>query len=76
MPSSTIKEYQERQHLEWLGHCVRMENSTLQKQMLFMVTTAEQGKRRQPDRWLRIERVVGMDKGQLLRIMKERSRFK
>ena len=34
--------FQERQHLKWLAHCVRMDNSCLQKQTLFMETTDEE----------------------------------
>ena len=34
--------FQEKHHLKWLAHCVRMDNSCLQKQTLFMETTSRQ----------------------------------
>ena len=57
--------FQEKHHLKWLTHCVRMDNSCLQKQTLFMETTGRQSAKRNSDR---LENLRDVDKIQLRRI--------
>ena len=63
-------EYQEKQHLQWLAHVIRMPNSTLQKQTLFL--SQRPGK---PCRWKRLERRFGLDAIQIRSTMRNKTSF-
>ena len=65
-----LKMFQEKQHLNWLAHCIRMENDCLQKQTLFM-----KRKRGTIDRWKRLERITYLDQQQLRRLMMDKFSF-
>ena len=65
-----MKFYQERQHLQWLAHCIRMENNCFQKQTLFI--TKERGG---INRWKRLEKVTGIDTIQLRKLMMNKDNF-
>ncbi len=56
-----LQTFAQLQHLKWLSHVIRMDNSTLEKQTLFM-----EGSK---DIWKKMEEVSGLDRNQLRRTM-------
>lgn len=65
--TETIQTFVELQQLKWIAHVIRMDNSALEKQTLFMEGT--------PDIWKKIEERLMMDRSQLLRIMFNKKTF-
>ena len=65
--TESISNFVMKQQLKWLAHVIRMDNSTLEKQTLFM----EGGK----DVWRDFERYVCVDRTQLRKIMFDKKRF-
>ena len=65
----SLRIFTEKQQLKWLGHVVRVENTSLEKQTLFMESPGI------ADRWKRLERRFGVDATQIRRIMRNKSDF-
>lgn len=67
----SIHVYMDRQQAKWLAHCIRMPNSSLQKQTLFMIPT----KRGYHSVWTKLERKHGIDKEQFWSLAIDKTRF-
>ena len=65
--TKSIEIFVEKQHLKWIAHIIRMDNSSFEKQTLFM----EGGK----DIWLNIEKTTGLGRIQLRKIMFDKKQF-
>ena len=65
--TESIEIFVEKQHLKWLAHVIRMDNSSFEKQTLFM----EGGK----DIWVNIEKTTGLDRKQLRKLMFDKKQF-
>ena len=62
-----IENFVEKQHLKWIAHVIRMDNSSFEKQTLFM----EGGN----DKWIHVEKITGLDRNQLRKIMFNKKQF-
>ena len=60
-----------RQQVKWIGHCARMKNMAVQKQMLFAKTEVKY----QRDIWPKLGKITNLDPCDLRRKMMDRSSF-
>ena len=66
-----ISSFLECQKIKWLAHCIRMPNSNLQKQTMFLTAKRKYSR----DIWYALEKKYGLDKVQLRKIMFDKSQF-
>ena len=69
--SAPIPNFCQIQHLKYIGHVTRLQNSAIQKQVLFRTNR----KRYSRDPWRKYETMTNLDKGQLQREMQDKKRF-
>ena len=62
-----ISQFIKIQQLKWIAHVVRMENSNMEKQTLFMEEMKTE--------WRKLEEETGMDRSQILRTMFDKKIF-
>ena len=68
--TTEIKNFCEKQHLKYIAHITRLENSSLQKQFLFCSTS-----RTSANRWKKLATISQMDENQLRHVMTKREEF-
>ena len=68
--TTEIKTFCDKQHLKYIAHVTRLENSSLQKQFLFCSTS-----RTSSNRWKKLAAISQMDESQLRRVMVKRKEF-
>ena len=67
--SSEIKHFCDIQHLKYVAHITRLENSSLQKKLLFCKSSNIYS------RWKKLSKLMGIDEIQLRRTMRDRKEF-
>ena len=68
--TTEIKTFCDKQHLKYIAHVTRLENSSLQKQFLFCSTS-----RTSSYRWKKLAAISLIDESQLRRVMVKRKKF-
>ena len=68
--TTPIRKHIQQQQLKYLAHVCRMQNRDIRKQVLFAEDTT-----RSNSIWQRWEKVLHMDKSQLLKIMMDKKKF-
>ena len=66
--STPVSKFCEVQYLKYIAHICRMSNDSLQKQALFDKRTPSQ-------KWSKIEKMLGLERSQIRRIMMKKSDF-
>ena len=69
--TSDITSFCKIQHLKYLAHVTRLENNSLQKQMLFSTNHKKYSR----DKWVKLEKDLGLEKMQIQKMMLNKKEF-
>ena len=69
--TTNISSFCKIQHLKYLAHVTRLENSSLQKQLLFSTTQKKYAR----DPWLKAEKDLNISKMQIQKEMQNKTKF-
>ena len=69
--TSDITSFCKIQHLKYLAHVTRLENNSLQKQLLFSTNHKKYSR----DKWVKLEKDLGLEKMQIQKMMLNKKEF-